>query len=33
MYADDIRLTFASRDPDLIERNLNHDFSNTLAIG
>ena len=33
MYADDIRLAFASRDPDLIERNLNHDLFNTLAIG
>ena len=28
MYADDTHLTFAGRDPDLIERNLNHDLSN-----
>ena len=28
MYADDTHLTFAGRDPDLIERNLNRDLSN-----
>ena len=28
MYADDTHLNFAGRDPDLIERNLNHDLSN-----
>ena len=28
MYADDTHLTFAGREPDLIERNLNHDLSN-----
>ena len=28
MYAGDTHLTFAGRDPDLIERNLNHDLSN-----
>ena len=28
MYARDTHLTFAGRDPDLIERNLNHDLSN-----
>ena len=28
MYACDTHLTFAGRDPDLIERNLNHDLSN-----
>ena len=29
MYDDDTHLPFASRDPDLIERNLNHDLSNS----
>ena len=28
MYAGNTHLTFAGRDPDLIERNLNHDLSN-----
>ena len=28
MYVGDTHLTFAGRDPDLIERNLNHDLSN-----
>ena len=27
MYADDLHLTFASKDPDVIEQNLNQDFA------